>query len=87
MQPAPGTWTTIQQWQEDEPPASTGVARPVDGAMFVNSVLRGLRAHACTCRGNPLAAHIAGPLFENSRWINFVVHGVWTDQPDGYLEW
>jgi hypothetical protein len=28
-----------------------------------------------------------GPLFQKSRWITFIVHGVWTDQPDGYLEW
>jgi Polysaccharide lyase len=87
-QPAPGTWTTIQQWQEDEPTAPTGGPDPVDGAMFVNSGPAGATSARTYLQGQYLVPPISqGPLFEKSRWIDFVVHGVWTDQPDGYLEW
>ena len=87
-QPAPGVWATIQQWQEDEPPVPSVGADPVDGAMFVNSGPAGAANARTYLQGHYLVPPISqGPLFEKSRWIDFVVHGVWTDQPDGYLEW
>jgi hypothetical protein len=87
-QPAPGVWTTIQQWQEDEPAAPSGGPDPVDGAMFVNSGPAGATSARTYLQGHYLVPPISqGPLFQKSRWITFIVHGVWTDQPDGYLEW
>ena len=84
----PVHWTTIQQWQEDRPPAPTGAPDPVDGAMFVNAGPAGATSARTYLQGHHLVPPVSqGPLFEKSRWIDFVVHGVWTDQPTGYLEW
>jgi hypothetical protein len=74
-------WANIQQWHEDEPApgADTG---PVDGAIFVNSG----PAERMLIEGDHLD-FLQAPVFDIHAWHDFVVHGVWTDQPNGYLEW
>jgi hypothetical protein len=83
----PFTWgaanfVTLQQWQEDRPAAGGGAGNPVDGALFVNSG-PGERMYV---RGQRLPISQSTP-FDINAWHNFIVHGVWTDQPNGYLEW
>ena len=80
-------WTTIQQWQEDGPaPGAPDRAR--DAALFVNSN-RGPHERADVPPGAaPRAAHFAVRVFDYYQWHDFVVHGVWTDDPtEGFLEW
>jgi hypothetical protein len=74
-------FVTLQQWQEDRP-APGGSSDPVDGALLVNSG-PGERMYV---RGEQLPISQSGP-FDINAWHEFIVHGVWTDQPTGYLEW
>ena len=77
-------WTTIQQWQEDRPApgASTGL---VDAAMFVNS--NAGPTGRMYVQGQGLSASQSG-VFDYYQWHDFVVHGVWSDDPaQGYIEW
>jgi hypothetical protein len=78
---ATDNWVNIQQWHEDEPApgADTG---PVDGAIFVNAG----PAERMLIEGDHLDFLQAG-VFDIHAWHDFVVHGVWTDQPNGFLEW
>ncbi len=71
---------TLQQWQEDRPPAGSGDT--VDGALFVNSG----PSERMYVRGEALPISQSG-VFDINAWHDFIVHGVWTDQPTGYLEW
>ncbi len=75
-------FVTLQQWQEDRPAGGGGASNPVDGALFVNSA-PGERMYI---RGQQLPMSQSGP-FDINAWHQFIVHGVWTDQPTGYLEW
>ena len=73
-------WASVQQWQEDRPAAGAGDR--VDGAQFVNGGPSGrmyIEGDAL-----PLSQSLA---FTINDWHEFVVHGVWTDQATGYLEW
>jgi hypothetical protein len=74
-------WVNIQQWHEDEPAPGTSTG-PVDGAIFVNSG----PAERMLIEGDHLDFLQAG-VFDIHAWHDFVVHGVWTDRPNGYLEW
>ena len=74
-------FVTLQQWQEDRP-AAANPTDPVDGALFVNSG-PGARMYI---RGEQLPIS-QSPAFDYNNWHDFYVHGVWTDQPTGYLEW
>jgi len=76
-------WANVLQWHEDEPAPgkSTG---PVDGAIFVNSAASG--TERMYLEGDHLGFLQSG-VFDIHAWHDFVVHGVWTDQPNGYLEW
>ena len=77
-------WTTIQQWQEDRPApgASTGL---VDAALFVNS--NAGPTGRMFLQGERLPTSQSG-VFDYYQWHDFVVHGVWSDDPaQGYLEW
>jgi hypothetical protein len=74
-------FVTLQQWQEDRP-APGGGSDAVDGALLVNSA-PGERMYI---RGEQLPISQSGP-FDMNVWHTFIVHGVWTDQPTGYLEW
>jgi hypothetical protein len=75
-------WVDIQQWHEDKPPPG-GSTGPVDGAMFVNSGSTG----RMFIEGDHVSPFLQSAVFDIHSWHDFVVHGVWTDQPHGYLEW
>lgn len=80
-------WTTIQQWQEDRNGGSTG---RVDGAMFVNSNAGAYAGGGMYLDGQFLTdadPDAQSDVFNIHNWHELVVHGVWTDQPTGYLEW
>ena len=74
-------WVNVLQWHEDEPPpgVSTG---PVDGAVFVKRD----PAQGMYIEGDHDLLLESG-VFDIHAWNDFVVHGVWTDRPNGYLEW
>jgi len=74
-------WVTLQQWQEDRPapPATTD---RVDAAVFVNSGA----TERMYVQGEQLPLLQSG-VFDIHTWQHFFVHGVWTDQATGYLEW
>jgi polysaccharide lyase-like protein len=76
-------WANVLQWHEDEPAPgkSTGT---VDGAIFVNSAASG--TERMYLEGDHIGFSQSG-VFDIHTWHDFVVHGVWTDQPNGYLEW
>jgi Polysaccharide lyase len=78
--PQASGWAYIQQWHED------GLENPttgqVDAAMFVNSGSTGRMA----IDGEFLESSQSSP-FPIGDWHEFTVHGVWTDQASGYLEW
>ena len=82
----PNNWgaanfVTLQQWQEDRP-ASANPTDPVDGALFVNSG----PSERMYIRGEQLPISQSS-VFDINAWHDFYVHGVWTDQATGYLEW
>jgi hypothetical protein len=79
--PIANSWVTLQQWQEDRPApgATTGT---VDGAILVNSG----PSTRMYIEGDRLPI-LQAPPFGINAWNEFIVHGVWTDQPYGYLEW
>jgi hypothetical protein len=84
-QPAPNVFTTIQQWQEDRPgPAGTGA---VDAALFVNAGPVNSPTARMFLDGHHFPALSQGPLFSTGEWVNVVVEGTWTDQPNGSLRW
>jgi Polysaccharide lyase len=77
-------WTTIQQWQEDRPAAGTSTGL-VDAALFVNS--NAGPTGRMFLQGEALPTSQSG-VFDYYQWRDFVVHGVWTEDPaQGYLEW
>ncbi len=77
----PNLWVSVQQWQEDRPPAGAGDR--VDGAQFVNGGPSG-RMYIEGENISPLSQSTAFPIDD---WHVYTVHGVWTDQATGYLEW
>jgi hypothetical protein len=74
-------WVHIQGWHEDGPPPD-GSNGPADAALFVNSG----SIERMLIDGEFLPFSQSG-VFDIHIWHDFVVHGVWTDQPTGYLEW
>jgi Polysaccharide lyase len=79
----PEHWVNIQQWHEDRPAPgqSTG---SVDAGLFVNSNSSG--TERMLIEGDHLGFSQSG-VFDIHAWHDFVVHGLWTDQPNGYFEW
>jgi polysaccharide lyase-like protein len=75
-------WVTLQQWQEDRPAPGVPTGA-VDAALFVNSGT----SERMYLEGDHLASLSQSGVFDIHAWHDFVVHGVWTDQPNGYLEW
>ena len=77
----PNLWVSVQQWQEDRPPAGSGDR--VDGAQFVNGGPSG----RMYIEGENISPLSQSTPFTINNWHEYVVHGVWTDQNTGYLEW
>jgi hypothetical protein len=76
-----GGWVTLQQWQEDRPAPGANTGN-VDAAILVNSG----PSERMYIQGDRLPL-LQAPPFGIHAWNEFIVHGVWTDQPNGYLEW
>ncbi len=76
-------WANVLQWHEDEPAPGQDTGA-VDAAVFVNSA----PTESMLIEGDHLDPNFiqAGP-FDIHTWHDFVVHGVWTDRSNGYIEW
>ena len=76
-------WANVLQWHEDEPAPGQDTGA-VDAAVFVNSA----PTESMLIEGDHLDPNFiqAGP-FDIHSWHDFVVHGVWTDRSNGYIEW
>jgi Polysaccharide lyase len=74
-------WANVLQWHEDEPPPGKDTG-PVDAAVFVNSG----PSERMLIEGDHLD-YIQADVFDIHTWHDFVVHGVWTDKSNGYIEW
>ena len=80
---APGSdnWVNVLQWHEDKPAPGKDTG-PVDAAVFVNST----PPERMLIEGDHIG-YLQSLPFDIHAWNDFVVHGVWTDRPSGYIEW
>jgi Polysaccharide lyase len=74
-------WANVLQWHEDEPAPGQDTG-PVDAAVFVNSA----PTQSMLIEGDHVGFIQADP-FDIHTWHDFVIHGVWSDRPNGYIEW
>jgi hypothetical protein len=76
-------WANVLQWHEDEPAPGQDTGA-VDAAVFVNSA----PTESMLIEGDHLDPDfIQADPFDIHTWHDFVVHGVWSDRPNGYIEW
>jgi hypothetical protein len=76
-------WANVLQWHEDEPAPGQDTGA-VDAAVFVNSAPN----ESMLIEGDHLDPDfIQADPFDIHTWHDFVIHGVWSDRPNGYIEW